>query len=123
MAINIHPKPGQILFCDFSQGFVKPEMVKSGRPVVVLTGPIKGRDKLVTIVPLSTVAPSPPQLYHYKLPKQSLPQLGIFQTKDSWLKGDMVYTVGFHRLSLVRLGKKHPDGSRVYYNTRLGRDQ
>jgi mRNA interferase MazF len=47
MAINIHPKPGQILFCDFSQGFVKPEMVKSGRPVVVLTGPIKGRDKLV----------------------------------------------------------------------------
>jgi uncharacterized protein YifN (PemK superfamily) len=34
MAITIHPKPEMILFCDFSQGFALPEMVKSGRPVI-----------------------------------------------------------------------------------------
>ncbi len=123
MAITIHPKPGQILFCDFSQGFVKPEMVKSGRPVIVLTGPIQGRDKLVTVVPLSTVAPNLPQPYHYKLPKQSLPMLGIFQIEDSWVKGDMLYTVGFHRLNLVLLGKRRSSGLREYYHNRLGREQ
>ena len=55
MAITIHPRPGQILLCDFSQGFREPEMVKSKRPVIVLTPAFKNRPELVTIVPLSTV--------------------------------------------------------------------
>lgn len=123
MAINFHPKPGQILLCDFSPGFKEPEMVKNSRPVIVLTGSIKGRANLATIAPLSTVKPEPLQLYHYKIPKQSMPMLGIFQTEDSWLKGDMIYTVGFHRLNRVLLNKKGPNGKRVYFDNRLGSDQ
>lgn len=123
MAIIIHPKPGQILLCDFSEGFKEPEMVKNNRPIIVLTGAIKGRANLVTIVPLSTTEPIQPQPYHYKIPKQSMPMVGIFQGKDSWVKGDMTYTVGFHRLNLIRLGKRNAQGKRLYFTERLGRDQ
>ncbi|MBY0544171.1 MAG: type II toxin-antitoxin system PemK/MazF family toxin [Gammaproteobacteria bacterium] len=123
MAITIHPRPGQILFCDFSKGFKKPEMVKEGRPVIILTGAIKGRSGLVTIAPLSTVEPNPTQLYHYKLPKQSLPMLDFFQRSDSWIKGDMLYTVGFQRLNLIRLGTKTPEGKRKYFTNALSKDQ
>ena len=123
MAIIYHPRPGQILLCDFAPGFKEPEMVKEKRPVVILTGAIKGRANLVTVVPLSHSEPSPPQLYHYKIPKSSLPMLGNFQDSNSWLKGDMIYTVGFHRLTLIRLGVKGPDGKRVNFKKRLGLEQ
>ncbi len=123
MAVIFHPKPGQILLCDFEPGFKEPEMVKKKRPVVVLTGAIQGRSNLVTIVALSHTEPKPPLLYHYKIPKASLPMVGKFQDDDSWLKGDMIYTVGFHRLNLIQLGKRGGDGKRLYFNNRLGREQ
>ena len=123
MAITFHPQSGQILLCGFSMGFKEPEMVKSKRPIIVLTSPIQGRADLVTIVPLSTTPPHPPQPYHYKIPKQSLPMLGKYQDNDSWVKGDMLYTVGFHRLELIRLGTINPDGKRQYFKNKLGRDQ
>ena len=68
MAITIHPKIGQILFCDFSIGFKEPEMVKSKRPVVVVSAQLKSRQGLVSIVPLSTVKPKTIEPYHYLLP-------------------------------------------------------
>lgn len=124
MAITFHPRTGQILLCDFSKGFKPPEMVKSSRPIVVLTPPVQGRADLVTVVALSTVTPNPVMPYHYLLPKQSMPQLGRFQQKETWLKGDMIYTVGFHRLDLIRLGKTNPNnGKRLYFNQKLGREQ
>ena len=123
MTILFHLKPGQILLCDFSPGFKEPEMVKMKRPVVILTGPIKGRANLVTVVPLSHAEPKPQQAYHYKIPKSSLPMLGNFQDEDSWLKGDMLYTVGFHRLNRILLGRRGPDGKRMYFDNRLGREQ
>ncbi len=95
-------------------------MVKS-RPVVVISPKMRHRAGLVTVVPLSTVEPSPVQAHHMLLSKASLPQLGHFQMKDSWLKGDMLYTVGFHRLNLIRLGKRGQDGKRLYFKNRLGR--
>jgi mRNA interferase MazF len=49
--------------------------------------------------------------------------LGLFQNNDSWVKGDMLYTVGFHRLDRVRLGKRHSDGKRKYFDNKLGKDQ
>jgi uncharacterized protein YifN (PemK superfamily) len=62
--------------------------------------------------------------YHYKIPKSSMPQLGRFQEKDTWLKADMIYTVGFHRLDLIRLNKRNPEnGKRIYYQNKLGRAQ
>lgn len=122
MPISIHPKIGQILLCDFS-GFKEPEMVKSKRPVIVVSSEIKGRMGLVTIVPLSTVKPEPMQLYHYMLPKQSMPMLSYFQSSESWVKGDMLYTVAFHRLDLIRLGTRNSAGKRDYFQNRLGREQ
>lgn len=53
-----------------------------------------------------------------------MPQLGNFQENDSWVKGDMIYTVGFHRLDLIRLGKRDKNtGKRLYYTNRFGRVQ
>lgn len=123
MAITIHPKIGQLLLCDFSQGFKEPEMVKSKRPVIIVSGELKGRAKLVTVVPLSTVRPEPIQPYHYLLPKSSMPMLSHFQQHESWLKGDMLYTVSFNRLDLIRLGTRNHQGKREYYQRRLGREQ
>lgn len=124
MAITIHPRAGQILLCDFSQGFKEPEMVKSKRPVVVLSRAPTSKSQLVTIVPLSTAKPEKIMPFHYQVPKNCLPQLGMFQEKESWVKGDLIYTVGFHRLDLVRLGKRDPNtGKRLYYTNRLSRER
>lgn len=119
MALTFHPKPGLILFCDFSEGFKEPEIVKT-RPVIVLAPPLQGRSNLVTVVALSTVKPAPERNYHYQVPKAAMPQVGYFQGKDSWVKGDMVYSVGFHRLDLIKLGKRDANtGKRVYYRKLL----
>lgn len=99
-------------------------MVKSKRPVIVLTPQMRNRADLVTVVPLSTVKPNPVMSYHYMLPKNCMPQIGMFQKDDSWVKGDMIYTVGFHRLNLIQLGQRDPaTGRRIYYKNRLGRER
>lgn len=122
MPIEFHPRAGQLLLCDFSPGFKEPEMIKNKRPVIVLTKPFKRRHNLVTVIPLSTVTPEPIEDYHYLIPKKSLPQLARYQEKETWFKGDMLYTVGFHRLNLIKLGRRQ-DGKRLYYSNRLGREQ
>ena len=53
MAINFHPRLGQVLYCDFKTGFRPPEMVKA-RPVVVLS---RNHHELCTVVPLSGTEP------------------------------------------------------------------
>ncbi len=120
MSITYHPRPGQILMCAFPKGFKEPEMVKN-RPVVILTPAMTGRPNLVTIVGLSSVRPDPVRDFHLLLPKASLPMLGDFQSKETWVKGDMIYAVGFHRLNLIRLGTHDVDGKRHYFKSRLGR--
>jgi hypothetical protein len=36
----------------------------------------------------------------------------------------MIYTVGFHRLDLIQLGKRDPQtGKRLYFTQQLGREQ
>ncbi|WP_081617423.1 MULTISPECIES: type II toxin-antitoxin system PemK/MazF family toxin [unclassified Thioalkalivibrio] len=124
MAITIHPKVGQILLCDFSAGFKNPEMVKSGRPVVVLSPLMQGRPNLVTVVALSTKRPDPIMPFHLELPRAALPQLGRFQEQSSWVKGDMVYSVGFHRLDLIKLGKRDSrTGKRMYFTRCLSKER
>ena len=124
MTIQFHPKPGQILLCDFSRGFKEPEMVKAGRPVVVLTKELAGRRGLVTVAALSTVKPNPVRSFHLEIPSKYLPMRRRFQKNSSWLKGDMIYTVGFHRLDLIRLGSKNPiTRKREYFRKRLSSNQ
>lgn len=122
MPITFHPKVGQLLLCDFSKGFKEPEMVKSSRPVIVLSGFIPGRSNLATVVACSTVAPDTVRSYHYKLPEQSTPKCKHFMGRDTWIKGDMIYTVGYHRLDLILMSKDNC-GKRVYFDQRLGKEQ
>jgi mRNA interferase MazF len=111
MPINDHPEPGTILVCNFDGTFKEPEMVKP-RCVIVLSPHIRVRARLSTVVCLSRTAPNHEMPYHCKIdirPKLPLP----WDSDGIWVKGDMIYSIGFHRLDLIRLGKDR-DGRRVY---------
>lgn len=103
MAIRYHPKTGTILICDF-RGFEEPEMVKR-RPVVVVSPRFRERNGLCTVVPLSLTEPNPKMPYHYHLNiKEPLPP-PYDSSALSWVKGDMLATVSFNRLSFPYNGK------------------
>ncbi|EJW12657.1 hypothetical protein A33M_1808 [Rhodovulum sp. PH10] len=120
MAIREHPAQGTILVCDFDSSFKVPEMVKS-RCVVVLSPKISGRPGLCTVVCLSTTDPDPVMSYHCRLDiDPPLPK--PWMSSGVWVKGDMLYTVGFHRLNLLRLGKDRV-GKRLYRWDTLAADQ
>ncbi|MGA2486058.1 MAG: type II toxin-antitoxin system PemK/MazF family toxin [Roseiarcus sp.] len=120
MPITEHPPLGTILICDFSAGFKVPEMVKR-RPVVVISPKIAARAKLCTVVALSTTDPVPRMPYHSQL--RIWPLLPEPWDKEfMWVKADMVYSVAFHRLDLLRKGKR-PDGTRNYIIRCLTEDQ
>jgi uncharacterized protein YifN (PemK superfamily) len=111
MPIQEHPPMGTVVLCDFSGGFREPEMVKR-RPVIVLSPRIRARAPVCTVVALSRTVPAPIMSYHARIdlrPALPLP----WQSDDIWVKGDMINTVGFHRLDLFRLGKD-VEGARKY---------
>ena len=122
MAINYHPKRGLIIRCDYDQGFRIPEMVKK-RPVVVISPPIENRRLgLCTVVALSTTAPDHIMPYHAQLTLNSPLPKPYNKTTTMWIKGDMVNTVGFHRLDLLRCDRDKI-GLRQYYMKPLTNEQ
>lgn len=116
MPIQYHPEPGAIVLCDFTDGFKPPEMCKL-RPVVILSRKISNKHNLCTVVSLSTSEPLSIMPYHKKidLPK-GIPER--YLRKPTWVKGDMINAVGFHRLDLIRLGK-NDKGKRKYFTKTL----
>jgi len=108
-----------VVICDYSTGFILPEMVKR-RPVIVICKQMKHRPRLCTVVPLSTTRPDPVMAFHAEI---ELPFLlpPPFVAKTQWIKGDMSNTVSFDRLDLVRLGKDD-NGARLYLKTTIGDD-
>lgn len=119
MSIAEHPALGAILICDFS-GFKVPEMVKR-RPVVVISPKIAARAQLCTVIALSTTDPMPRMPYHCQLRfSPLLPE--PWNNEFMWVKGDMVYSVGFHRLDLLRQGRRE-NGKRNYIIRCLSQDQ
>jgi uncharacterized protein YifN (PemK superfamily) len=111
MPIQEHPPLGTVVLCDFSGGFREPEMVKR-RPVIVLSPRIRARAPVCTVVALSLTAPDPIMSYHARIDlRPALPLPWV--SDDVWVKGDMINTVGFHRLDLFRLGKD-AEGSQNY---------
>lgn len=111
MPLTFHPDPGTLLVCNFDTGFIPPEMVKR-RLVVVISPRLRKRDNLCTIVPLSTTAPASAQRHHCQIRMQPvLPH--PWDTEWVWVKADMVYTVSFQRLDLIR-GDKDYQGKRKY---------
>jgi uncharacterized protein YifN (PemK superfamily) len=114
MPIQFHPKQGTILICNFDSGFKQPEMVKR-RPVVVISPPISARPDVCTVVALSTEPPRIKLPYHCKL-DIILPE--PWHEGPNWVKGDMLYSAGFHRLELIRLGR-NKDKRRIYARVQL----
>jgi len=111
MGIQFHPGQGVVVICDYSTGFVIPEMVKR-RPAIIICKPMKGRPRLCTVVPLSTTPPSPVMNYHAEIALPfDLPR--PFNAERQWIKGDMINSVSFDRLDLIRLGKA-VSGRRLY---------
>jgi uncharacterized protein YifN (PemK superfamily) len=114
--LKFHPEPGTILICDYSTGFRVPEMVKK-RPVVTISPRLKRRDGLITVVPLSTTTPNPVCDHHCKIKMDPvLPR--PFDSAEVWVKADMVATVGFARLDLIRTPRE-PFSGRKYLTPRL----
>jgi uncharacterized protein YifN (PemK superfamily) len=115
MPVQFHPKQGCVVVVDFSGGFKEPEMVKR-RLAIVLSKPIRRRPNIMTVVPLSTLEPQHPMPYHLFLDLGfDLP--GAWRRK-CWLKGDMVTSVAFHRVDLLRR-KDGATGRRKYLDKPL----
>jgi mRNA interferase MazF len=120
MPIQDHPAPGTILVCNFDGTFREPEMVKP-RCVIVLSPKIRNRAKLCTVVCLSTTEPSRVMPYHCQIDiRPELPR--PWGSNGVWVKGDMIYAIGFHRLDFVRLGKDRC-GKRIYRMETLSAEQ
>lgn len=98
--LSFQPSPGQILICHFGLGFRKPENVKT-RPVLVVSPHRRDATKLCVVVPISSNVPDPVRAYHYKLPAGLVPS---DKYKEAWLKGDLVVSVGCHRLDRFKAG-------------------
>src|SRR5690242_1063138 len=93
MPLSFAPDLGQILMCDFTNGFMRPEMQKMRHCVVISPNRHSGT---CIIVPLSTAAPTPIESYHFKIPRNVYPCLecGV----DIWAKGDMLTHAAYARL-------------------------
>ena len=111
MSISGHPRRGSIVTVDYRSGFMEPEMTKR-RLAVVISPNIKNRVKLATVVPLSLTTPDVIMPYHkqieipFEMPRQ-------WGAENRWIKGDMVNSVGFHRIDFLML-RKDKSGKRVY---------
>jgi len=111
MAIQLSPKVGSVLLCDYSKGgFQPPEMVKR-RPAIVLSPRLRHRDGLCTVIPLSTTVPLHQTSYTIKLTIPGVP--APFDSVDYWAKCDMIACVAFDRLDLFR-GPRLASGKREY---------
>jgi mRNA interferase MazF len=101
MPLSYYPTPGEIVYCDYSTGFIPPEMMK-GRPVVVLSPRLRRRPDLVAIVPLSTTAPSPIEPHHCLI-NLAHPLPPPFDAPDMWAKCDMIAVVSKARLDRFKV--------------------
>ena len=98
--INWQPQAGQILICHFGLGFRKPEMIKT-RPVIVISPKVSPWTKLCTVLPISSRPPVPVRPHHLRLPEGLVPGA---KYREAWVKGDVVMTVGAHRLDRIKAG-------------------
>jgi uncharacterized protein YifN (PemK superfamily) len=116
MGIRFAVPPGTLILCDYDTGFRPPEMVKR-RPVVVISPRLPHRDQLCTVVPLSTTPPIVELPYVCRLDLvETLP--APFNAAAEWAKADMLATVAFWRLDLLRT-KRDATGKRKYLKPML----
>lgn len=106
---------GTIVVCDYA-GSRPPEMVKR-RPVIVLSPRLAHRERLATVVPLSTTPPPANLAYVCEL-LLSPPLPAPFDAPAAWVKADMLATVDIGRLDLLRM-PRGPDGKRRYLRPKV----
>ncbi|ATQ67403.1 MULTISPECIES: type II toxin-antitoxin system PemK/MazF family toxin [Methylosinus] len=112
MALKFPPKMGMIVICDYTTGFREPEMVKE-RLAVVISPRLPYRDRLCTVVPLSTT-PARAGIHYQcriELPVDAPPP---YEGRIKWAKADMLATVSFDRLGLPYTGRDRATGMRKY---------
>lgn len=120
MPLAYYPAPGEIVLCNYGTGFISPEMVKL-RPVVIVSPRLRRRADLVSVVPLSTTPPNPPEPHHCSITLAvALPR--PFDQPQMWAKCDMVATVALSRLDRFRDGRS-PGGARRFRTGRVAADQ
>lgn len=102
------PHRGQILICDYSRGFVPPEMVKMRLAVVVSAANASG-GLVLRLAPF----------HHYARPSPGLARTATRQQVPGWgwhlrwAKCDMLAPVAFARLDMPHT--KRPGGGRQYH--------
>jgi mRNA interferase MazF len=108
---------GTVLLCDYSRGgFQPPEMVKK-RPAIVVSPRLPFREKLCTVVPLSSDEPDRELNYVVRLEFE--PELPYpFPYKIFWAKCDMMATVSFERLDLFHTAREK-GGKRKYLHPKV----
>ena len=116
MPAKYHPPQKSVVLVRFDSAFKAPEMVKP-RLCVVLSPPMKARPNICTVVPLSLSPPPRRMPYHctIRIPFQLPPRWG---DAERWVKGDMVYAAGLHRVELLNIGRDGV-GKRKYQTTPL----
>jgi uncharacterized protein YifN (PemK superfamily) len=97
MPISFVPEAGQILMCDFTTGFVRPEMEKIRHCVVVSPRRHTG---CCLIIPVSTVRPDRIMDYHFLIPGDLYRCFD--RDREQWAKCDMLTHAGLTRLDRVR---------------------
>lgn len=107
MALPYHPKPGQFLYCDFTD--LRYGEIDKKRFVVVISPKDRGAGDSCTVVPLSTTPPPNIRDFHCILEKDPWPRSS---GKKVWVKCDLVMTVSYDRLSDWWEGKE--EGKRNY---------
>jgi len=121
MALQFPPLLGQILECDYSRGFVPPEMVKK-RLVVVISPRLPHRDFLCNVVPLSTTPPRADILYQCKI-KLPIAPPPPFRSLSVFAKADMFAAVSYQRLSMPSEKRDTATGKRKYVKIVLSTDE
>ena len=96
MGLKFQPQVRSVLMCDF-RGLIVPEIVKI-RPVIVVARN-RYNNQLVTVVPISTTAPTFVRECHHNLSENPLPGN---EHISCWAKCDMVMTVSLARLDRIK---------------------
>jgi uncharacterized protein YifN (PemK superfamily) len=101
VALRFFPEPGMILICDFD-GYIRPEVIKTRRVVVVSPKRLfrSLSDVTVVVVPLSEIQPVPLETWHHRIPD------GRYRgVATCWAKGDLIAHVSVARLDRVFHGR------------------
>jgi len=119
MSLKYYPDPGEVFICKYPKDMKKPEMVKR-RPVISISKRLRGRSKLVTIVPLSATMPKKIMEYHIKIEFSPLLP-SPWNNPICWAICDHPMTVSIERLDLIKIGKNR-DGKRKYHKRSIDKD-